>query len=142
MAATDLKVLVDTGPLVAYLNRRDRHHQWAVACWKALTDSLWTCEAVVSEVVFLLQSEGAGPDPILQLIERDLVRLDFSIEDHRPDVFRLLRKYRDRPMSVADACLVRMSELAEQPQVFTTDRDFLVYRRKGRHTIPLLSPFA
>ena len=139
MAAT--RVLVDTGPIVAYLNRRDRHHAWTVECWKALTDPLWTCEAVVSEAVFLLQSEGADLNPILQLIERDLVRLDFVIDDHRPDVFRLLRKYRDRPMSVADACLVRMAELADQSQVFTTDRDFLVYRRKGRHTIPLLSPF-
>jgi predicted nucleic acid-binding protein len=139
MAAT--RVLVDTGPLVAYLNRRDRHHAWAVECWKALTDPLWTCEAVVSEAVFLLQADGADVNPVLQLIERDLVRLDFAIADHRPDVFRLLRKYRDRPMSVADACLVRMAELADQSQVFTTDRDFLVYRRKGRHAIPLLSPF-
>jgi predicted nucleic acid-binding protein len=139
MAAT--RVLVDTGPLMAYLNRRDRHHAWAVTCWKAMTDPLWTCEAVVSEVVFLLESEAAGPDPILRLIERDLVRLDFSLADHRPDVFRLLRKYRDRPMSLADACLVRMTELADASQVFTTDRDFLVYRRKGRQTIPLLAPF-
>jgi uncharacterized protein len=91
--------------------------------------------------VFLLQSEGADPDPMLRLVERDLVRLDFVLEDHRPDVFRLLRKYRDRPMSVADACLVCMAELADTSQVFTTDRDFLVYRRTGRHVIPLLSPF-
>jgi predicted nucleic acid-binding protein len=139
MAAT--RVLVDTGPLVAYLNRRDRHHAWAVECWKALSDPLWTCEAVISEAVFLLQSEGADLNPVLQLVERQLVRLDFTIDDHRADVFRLLRKYRDQPMSVADACLVRMAELADQSQVFTTDRDFLVYRRKGRHTIPLLSPF-
>jgi predicted nucleic acid-binding protein len=139
MAAT--RVLVDSGPLVAYLNRRDRHHAWAVKCWKALTAPLSTCEAVVSEVIFLLQSNGASPEPMLQLIERDLVRLDFVIADHRADVFRLLRKYRDRPMSVADACLVRMTELADHSQVFTTDRDFLVYRRKGRHTIPLLAPF-
>lgn len=139
MAAT--RVLVDTGPLVAYLNRRDRHHAWAVECWKALTDPLRTCEAVVSEAVFLLQSEGADLNPLLQLIERDLVRLDFVMSDHRADVLRLLRKYRDQPMSVADACLVRMAELADQSQVFTTDTDFRVYRRKGRHTIPLLSPF-
>jgi predicted nucleic acid-binding protein len=139
MAAT--RVLVDTGPLVAYLNRRDRHHAWAVECWRALSDPLWTCEAVISEAVFLLQSEGADLNPVLQLVERQLVRLDFTIDDHRADVFRLLRKYRDQPMSVADACLVRMAELADQSQVFTTDRDFLVYRRKGRHTIPLLSPF-
>lgn len=140
MATT--RVLVDTGPLLAYLNRRDRHHTWAVGRWKALTDPLWTCEAVVSEVIFLLQLEGAGPEPMLRLIERDLVRFDFALDDHRAGVFRLLRKYRDRPMSVADACLVRMAERADASQVFTTDRDFLVYRRKGRHVIPLLSPFA
>lgn len=139
MAGT--RVLADAGPLVAYLNRRDRHHAWAVECWKALTDPLWTCEAVVSEVVFLLQSDGADVTPMLQLIERDIVRLDFALDDQRADVFRLLRKYHDRPMSVADACLVRMAELADQSQVFTTDRDFLVYRRNGRHRIPLLSPF-
>lgn len=139
MAAT--RVLVDTGPLVAYLNRRDRHHAWAVRCWKALSEPLVTCDAVLSEAIVVLQSDGADITPMLQLVERELVRLDFVTDDHRPDVFRLLRKYRDRPMSLADACLVRMSELHDQSQVFTTDRDFLVYRRRGRHIIPLLSPF-
>jgi predicted nucleic acid-binding protein len=63
------------------------------------------------------------------------------VDGHRSDLLRLLRKYADQPMSLADACLVRMAELAEPCQVFTTDKDFLVYRRKGRHLIPLLSPF-
>jgi predicted nucleic acid-binding protein len=139
MAAT--RVLLDTGPLVAYLNRNDRHHRWAVGCWNALVDPLWTCEAVLSEAIFLLQSEGAHPEPILRLVERGIVRLDFVMHDHRPDVFRLLRRYADRTMSMADACLVRMTELADPCQVFTTDHDFLVYRRKGRHAIPVLSPF-
>jgi len=139
MAAT--RVLLDTGPLVAYLNRNDRHHAWAAECWNALFDPLWTCEAVLSEAVFLLQSEGADAEPILRLVERRIVRLDFVINDHRSDVFRLLRKYADQPMSTADACLVRMAELADSCQVFTTDTDFLVYRRKGRHIIPLLAPF-
>ena len=140
MAAT--RVLLDTGPLVAYLNRNDRHHQWAIKCWSALFDPLWTCEAVVSEAVFLLQSVGGSADPILRLIERRIIRLDFVLNDHRADVFRLLRKYADRPMSTADACLVRMAELSDAAQVFTTDKDFLVYRRKGRQVIPVLAPFA
>lgn len=139
MAAT--RVLLDTGPLVAYLNRNDRHHAWAVDSWKVLVDPMWTCEAVVSEAVFLLQSEGGDSEPILDLVERRIVQLDFVMDDHRSDVFRLLRRYADQPMSVADACLVRMAELADPCQVFTTDKDFLVYRRKGRHVIPLLSPF-
>jgi predicted nucleic acid-binding protein len=139
MATT--RVLLDAGPLVAYLNRNDRHHAWAVECWNALFDPLWTCEAVLSEAIFLLQSESADPEPILHLVERRIIRLDFVMDDHRADVFRLLRKYADRPMSVADACLVRMTELVDPCQVFTADKDFLVYRRKGRHVIPLLSPF-
>lgn len=102
---------------------------------------MWTCEAVISEAVFLLHSEGASADPILRLLERRIIRLDFVLDDHRADVFRLLRKYADGPMSTADACLVRMAELADASQVFTTDRDFLVYRRKGRQVIPLLAPF-
>jgi predicted nucleic acid-binding protein len=139
MAAT--RVLLDTGPLVAYLNRSDRHHKWAVDCWASLYDPLWTCEAVLSEAVFVLQSEGTDPEAILRLLEREIIRLDFSLATNRADVFRLLRKYGDQPMSVADACLVRMAELSDPCQIFTTDRDFQVYRRKGRQIIPLLSPF-
>jgi predicted nucleic acid-binding protein len=135
-------VLLDTGPLVAYLNRHDRHHQWAVRCWSALFEPLATCEAVLSEAIFLLQSEGATAEPVLRLLERGVVRLDFALADQRADVSRLLRKYVDRPMSLADACLVRMAELSDTVQVFTTDRDFLVYRRRGRQVIPLLAPFA
>ena len=135
-------MLLDTGPLVAYLNRRDRRHDWAVECWSALFDPVWTCEAVLSEAMFLLQSEGIGVEPILQLVERGIVRLDFVLSDDRPDVFRLLRKYADPPMSLADACLVRMAEVADPCQVLTTDKDFLVYRRKGRQVLPLIAPFA
>jgi uncharacterized protein len=139
MAAT--RVLLDTGPLVGYLSRSDGYHAWAVDCWNALFDPLWTCEAVISEAMFILQSDRVSAEPILRLIERRIVRLDFGLEDHRPDVFRLLRKYADQPMSLADACLVRMAELTDSSQVFTTDEHFRVYRRKGRHVIPLLSPF-
>jgi len=140
MAAT--RVLLDTGPLVAYLNRNDRHHKWAVECWASLYDPLWTCEAVLSEAVFVLQSERIVAEAILRLLEREIIQLDFSLEANRADVCRLLRKYADLPMSVADACLVRMAELSDPCQIFTTDRDFRVYRRKGRQIIPLLSPFA
>jgi len=139
MAGTS--VLVDAGPIVAYLNRRDRHHAWAVDCWQAIFDPLVTCEAVFSEAFFLLVSEGLDPDPLLVLLERGIIRFDFDLDDNRADLLRLLRKYADRRMSVADACLVRMAELNDRCQVFTTDRDFRVYRRKGRHVIPLLSPF-
>ena len=140
MAAT--RLLLDTGPLVGYLNRKDQHHEWAINCWSALYDPLWTCESVLSEAIFTLQSEGLSPEPILALVERGLIQLDFVVRENCPDVFQLLRKYADQPISLADACLVRMAELTERCQVFTTDKDFLVYRRRGRHLIPLMAPFA
>jgi predicted nucleic acid-binding protein len=139
MAAT--KVLLDAGPLIGYLNRKDQYHGWAVESWAALSEPLWTCEAVLSEAIFNLQSEGTSLDSILYYLESGIIRLDFSVEENRADVLNLLRKYADQPMSLADACLVRMAELHDNCQIFTTDRDFLVYRRKGRGIIPLLEPF-
>jgi uncharacterized protein len=139
MAVT--KVLLDAGPLIGYLNRRDQYHGWAVESWESLTEPLWTCEAVLSEAIFNLQSEGMPLDSVLHYLESGIIRLDFSMEANRADVLNLLRKYADQPMSLADACLVRMAELNANCQVFTTDKDFQVYRRKGRGVIPLLAPF-
>lgn len=139
MAAT--KVLIDSGPLVGFVSETDQHHRWAVEVWSNLYEPLWTCEAVVSEAIFLLHSDGVSHETLLTLFERGLVKLDFDLSNHQSDVWQLLRKYADQPMSLADACLVRMAELNEHCQVFTTDKDFKVYRRKGRHVIPLLAPF-
>jgi len=139
MAAT--KVLLDSGPLVGFLIETDQHHRWSVEVWNSLYDPLWTCEAVLSEAIFLLQSVKVSISPLLELFERGLVKIDFAASPQRPDLWRLLRKYEDQPMSLADACLVRMAELHERCQLFTTDKDFLVYRRKSRGIIPLLAPF-
>src|ERR1019366_6168068 len=139
MAAT--KILLDSGPLVGFVSGTDQHHRWAAEIWSSLYEPLWTCEAVLSETIFLLQSDGNSIEPLLELFERGLVKIDFGISSHQPDVWQLLRKYADQPMSLADACLVRMAELHDNCQIFTTDRDFLVYRRKGRGMIPLLAPF-
>ncbi len=136
-----IKILADTGPLVAYLSQTDQYHDWAVRSFSSFYEPIYTCESVISEVMFLLCSVGLVTESILQMVERGILRIDFSIEENRPDVFNLLRKYSDQPMSLADACLVRMAELDSNCQVFTTDKDFLVYRRKGRSVIPLLAPF-
>jgi uncharacterized protein len=139
MAAT--KILLDSGPLVGFVSEMDQHHRWAVEVWNSLYEPLWTCEAVLSEAIFLAQSDEVSIDALLELFGRGLVKIDFSVSSHQPDVWQLLRKYADQPMSLADACLVRMAELNDNCQIFTTDKDFLVYRRKGRHVIPLLAPF-
>ena len=139
MAAT--KILLDSGPLVGFVSETDQHHAWALETWNSLYDPLLTCEAVLSESIFLLRSDGVSIEPLLELFERDLVMINFDVSAHQPDIWELIRKYDDQPMSLADACLVRMAELNNNCQIFTTDKDFLVYRRKGRGVIPLLAPF-
>jgi len=139
MAAT--KILLDSGPLVGFVSATDQYHRWSVDTWNRLYEPLLTCEAVLSESIFLLQSDGVAIDSLMELFERELVKLDFGVSAHQSDLWELLRKYADQPMSLADACLVRMAELNDHCQIFTTDKDFLVYRRKGRSIIPLLAPF-
>jgi predicted nucleic acid-binding protein len=135
------KLVCDTGPLVAFLNRRDQYHDWAREQFGRIAPPLVTCEAVISETVFLLQSDGLPADSLFEALDRGAVLVQFSAEEHWPDLRRLLRKYANLPMSFADACLVRMAEVADRCQVFTTDRHFRVYRRHGRDVIPLLAPF-
>lgn len=133
-------VLVDTGPLVAALRRRDRHHEWARAHFDAATRPFVSCEAVISEAVFLLERAGGGKDALFGLLERGIVVVRYAFESELTETLRLLRRYSDTPMSFADACLVRMSEHHESAVVFTTDSDFRLYRRNGRQIIPLIIP--
>src|SRR2546425_1497114 len=136
-----VKLLCDTGPLMAFFDRNDQYHAWAAEQFDRIFQPLLTCEAVISETVFLLQDDGLSADSVFEAIERGKLVVQFSAEEHWPDLRRLIRKYSDPPMSLADACLVRMSELAGYCQVFTTDRHFRIYRRRGRHLVPLLAPF-
>lgn len=133
-------VLVDTGPLVAALSRRDKHHGWARAHFEAATRPFLSCEAVISEAVFLLERSGSGKNALFGLLERGIVEMRYSFADESSETLRLLRRYNDTPMSFADACLVRMSEKSDDAVVFTTDSDFRLYRRNGRQMIPLIMP--
>lgn len=134
-------VLADTGAIVAALRSRDTHHAWAREQWSAMSDPCLTCEAVVSECYFLLEGAEEGKERLSQLLDRGLIRVAFDFEESRRETLSLLRRYDDTPMSFADACLVRMSEMFAESQVFTTDSDFVVYRRSGRQVIPLIAPW-
>ena len=133
-------VLLDTGPLVSFLSQEQEHSDWVVAQWKRLRPPLLTCEPVLTETTFLLKRGGAGADPVFELLERGIIRVALGIEDQSTDLRALMRRYRDRPMSLADACLVRLSELHSRSRVFTLDRDFLIYRRHGNRVVPVLMP--
>jgi len=133
-------VLIDTGALVAALRRRDQHHAWARAHFEAFEEACVTCEAVLSESFFLLERAREGKEALCSLIEREVLLVQFSFAEEHAEIVRLVRRYDDSPMSFADACLVRMTEMIADAVVFTTDNDFRMYRKNGRQTIPLIMP--
>lgn len=133
-------VLLDAGPLVAFLAAGIEHHGWVCEQWKRLHPPLLTCEPVLTEAAFLLKREGQETDPIFELLERGVLRVGLELEDQLADLRALMRRYRDRPMSLADACLVRLAELHSNGVVFTFDGDFRIYRRHGNKVIPVLMP--
>jgi uncharacterized protein len=137
------RVLIDAGPIAALLNRRDVHHDWAKQQIAHLRNPLVTCEAVLSEAFFLLAPIRAGMDTLGGLLREQLVRVDtdFTFCDHVDEILDNIERYKNVPMSFADACLVRMTEIERDSLLFTTDRDFLMYRRNRRERIPLIGPF-
>lgn len=135
-----MTVIVDTGPLVALLDRRDKFHAWAVDVFGAIPAPMLTCEAVLSEACFLVRALRDGPETVVGLIERGVVRVSFDAQGEALALRALLHKYRDVPMAFADACLVRMTEQRSGARVLTVDRDFHQYRKNGRQAIPLLFP--
>ena len=134
------RVVVDTGPVVALLNRRDRHHAWVRQVLDTVKPPVFTCEAVVSEACFLLGRLAGGQDALLELLANDVVRIDFRLHGELESVRGLMRKFATVPMSLADACLVRMSEMDVQTTIVTLDSDFRVYRRNRRQVIPTIMP--
>ncbi|MDE0003010.1 MAG: PIN domain-containing protein [Rhodospirillaceae bacterium] len=134
-------VILDTGPWIALLNPRDTHHRWARETWERISAPLHVCEPVVTETCYLAQRLGSGAqEAVLEFFQRGLIDLSFRLADEGADVTRLLKKYRDVPMSLADGCIVRMAEQRARSLVFTLDSDFSIYRMNGRRRIPTLTP--
>ena len=132
--------LLDTGPLVSYLASGLEHHEWAVEQWKQLRPPLLTCEPVLTEAAFLLKREGRDTDPLFELLARGVVSVALAVQEQKADLRALMRRYRNRPMSLADACMVRLSEIHSAGEVLTLDSDFRIYRRHGNKVIPVRIP--
>ena len=131
-------VLVDAGFLVALLSRRDTHHAWAANQAPRLSPPWRTCDAALSEAFHLLGSHG-GPS-LATLLRRGALAPAFELSVDLDRVLTLMQKYADVPMSLADACLVRMTETLPDPILLTTDTDFRTYRRHGRQIVPSVTP--
>jgi predicted nucleic acid-binding protein len=132
-----MKAIADTGFLVAFGNRRDLHHTWALEIAQRVTEPLLTCEAVLAETAFHLGSASL----VLDFVQNGLVRPAFLVADHIPRLAELAARYADRAPDLADLCLIRLSELHPKYPVITTDLgDFRIYRRGRREAIPLIHP--
>ena len=130
-------VLVDAGFIVALLSKRDNHHDWAATQAINFPPPWSSCEAAVSEAYHLLGPHSAA---LAALLRRRAILLRFQLAEHLESTTKLIEKYSNIPMSLADACLVRMTELFADPVILTTDEDFLIYRRHGRQTVPCVTP--
>lgn len=129
------------GPLVALLVGDDTQHAWSVEQSKHAPATVLTCEAVVSETLSLLKRAGHDTDHLFTLVDTGFLRTDFDFHDEYRQVRDLMRRYRERPMSFADACLVRMAELRADASIWTLDRDFQFYRKHRRQTLSLVTPW-
>lgn len=132
-----MKNILDAGPLIAAINRQDEHHRWACEILERLGPPFYSCPEAMAEAAAMT----GKPAAIVEMIQSEEIILDFDLSEHPTGVLSLLKKYADRQMDLADACIVRMTELTRDVRVVTLDRaDFAVYRRNGRDLIPLIAP--
>lgn len=132
-------VLLDTGPLVAFLYGRDAYHDWAVETFASFDFPAITCEPVMTEACFLIARNGQLATRILDHVSRQHIRIGLSLDSEIDAIRALMRRYQNVPMSLADACLVRLAEITELP-ICTLDGDFAIYRADGRRALTLITP--
>ena len=134
------RVLLDTGPLVAYFDQNERFHEWAVEQFARLDSPAWTCEPVLTEAFHLLRRFPTSQMKLLEFVETNVISIRFCLADETVKVKALWEHYRNVPISLADACLIRMAELFDRLPICTLDSDFRIYRKNGRQMIPLILP--
>ena len=134
------QVIVDTGPLVALLNRRDTHHKWVVQQLANIQPPMLSCEAVLAEATYLTRAVPDARAALIEMLGEGFLTIGMALADQHSAILAMGRRYKDAPMSLADACLVRLAELYPQSPVLTLDSDFAVYRKNGRQVISVICP--
>jgi uncharacterized protein len=134
------QILLDTGVLVALLSKADQFHPWATTTVTTANYPLLTCEAVITEACFLLQRDSRSQQAVLSLVNRGAVQIAFCLSDEMKAIEELIARYENVPMSLADACLVRMAELYPESTVLTLDSDFRIYRKNRNQEILIIMP--
>jgi uncharacterized protein len=133
------RVIVDTVPLVALLNRTDSYHTWVVQQLNNIQPPMITCEAVLAEATYLTREIPDARTALIEMVGEDFLSIGIALTDHHSAILTMVRRKTNVPMSLADACLVRLAEIYPQSPVFTLDSDFGVYRKNGRQVIDVIT---
>ena len=122
-------ILLDTGPIVALLSQNDANHERARELFADTLPPFRCCEAVLAEACFLMRKVArAGPAEVLALAARGVLTIDIHASENWTELASIMKKYADRPISFADACLICCAEIHGERRIATFDRDFTVYR--------------
>ena len=131
--------LLDTGPIVAYLYSRDAYHDWALEAFSEVQPPAITCEAVLTEACFLIERNRWPAMRVLEYVLESEIRIGLQLEHEIEAIRGLMQRYANVPMSLADACLVRLAEITDLP-ICTLDHDFAIYRAGRRRSLTLITP--
>lgn len=134
------KIIIDTSVIVSLLNKRDFYHEWTKGILEKEKAPFFTCEAVMTETYFLLKNVYGARDAVMGLLNDKLLQIPFRLEEESEAVAQLMSRYQSVPMSLADGCLVRMSELYANSEILTLDSDFTIYRQHRNRIIPVILP--
>ena len=134
------RIIVDAGPLVALLNSRDKHHAWVAQQLGDIQPPMLTCEAVLAEATYLTRTVPSARAALIEMLGDGFLSIGMALADQHSAILAMIRRYTDVPMSLADACLVRLAELYPQSPVLTLDSDFVIYRKNGRQVIQVIRP--
>jgi uncharacterized protein len=131
-------VLLDTGFIVALLDRSERHHERCKAALRSLSGPLLTCEAVIGEACYLLRGHAGSNDAILENVDRGTFLIPFRLDESATSVRTLMKRYARVPMDFADACLVSLADTFGTGRILTLDSDFQVYRWRRTRAFDIL----
>ncbi|TAG25965.1 MAG: PIN domain-containing protein [Burkholderiales bacterium] len=134
------KVIVDTGPLVALLNRQDKAHTWVMAQLADIRPPMITCEAVLAEATYLTSQIKGAREALIEMVGEGFLQIGLQVQDQHAALLAMVKRYVNVPMSLADACVVRLAEMHPKSPVFTLDSDFNIYRKNGRQVIEQICP--
>ena len=135
-------VLLDTGVIVALLDRSERHHSLCASVIETVAAPLVTCDAVIAESCYLLRRLQGASEAVLENVDSGVFQIPFQLSRSVPQIRRIFRKYRDREVDLADACLIHLAGELGSPEILTLDRDFNVYRWGTNKAFRLLVPLA